>query len=106
VVAVAVEVEEEEEDEEDEEEEDEDEEEEYEEESVDEEEGEFEPEPRFDPGGYNVVCVHGVFTDVIALMHAYACMLSNSVLFERHLINHPHHHHHHYILHYAVVWSF
>jgi hypothetical protein len=30
------------------------------------------------------VCVYGVFADVIALMHAYACMLSNGVLFERH----------------------
>jgi hypothetical protein len=35
-------------------------------------------------GGYNVVCVHGVFADMIALVHAYACMLSNGVLFERH----------------------
>jgi hypothetical protein len=29
-----------------------------------------------------------VFADVIALMHAHACMLSNGVLFERHLIYH------------------
>jgi hypothetical protein len=29
-------------------------------------------------------------------MHAHACMLSNVVLLERHLIYHPHHHHHHH----------
>jgi hypothetical protein len=34
----------------------------------------------------------GVFVDVFALRHAHACMLSNGVLLERHLIYHPHHH--------------
>jgi hypothetical protein len=33
---------------------------------------------------YNVVCVHGVFADAIALMHAHACMLSTGVLLGRH----------------------
>jgi hypothetical protein len=35
-------------------------------------------------GEYNVVCVHGVFADAIALMYAHTCMLSNGVLLGRH----------------------
>ena len=46
-------------------------------------------------GVHSGVCEwQGVFVDVIALMHAHACMFSNGVLFERHLIyHHPHPHH-------------
>ena len=42
---------------------------------------------------YNIVCVHGVFVDAIALMHAHACMLSKWCSLRETIINHHHHHH-------------